>query len=208
MSDGTDLESNSWPGFVDILSAAIMMFVFFVLVTAVALFFHVIIFTSKIDPVSLSDYTPEQISSIESENEVLKQRVAGLAAKIVETEAQFSQSDKEQVWEQETEMSMVVFFGREDITLASNTDQAIRTFRDQIIASYGADSLALTISSPRSRSKIETIAKKIAVARIFNARNTFLDSALPSASIYMNVDPPTKVNDEFDWVRLKFTKKQ
>ncbi|MEM9743356.1 MAG: hypothetical protein AAF918_11785 [Pseudomonadota bacterium] len=207
MSDGTDLESNSWPGFVDILSAAIMMFVFFVLVTAVALFFHVIIFTSKVDPVSLSEFTPEQISSMQSENEQLKQRVAGLAAKVLESEAEFSQSDSDQTWEQENDLSMVVFFGKDDITLSTNVDEAIRAFRDDVIDRYGASNLALTISSPRSKSAIETIAKKIAVARIFNSRNLFLDSDLPTASIYMNVDPPTKINDEADWVRLKFTRR-
>ncbi len=42
--DNEDLGVIAWPGFVDILSSVIIMFVFFVMVVASALYFHIIIF--------------------------------------------------------------------------------------------------------------------------------------------------------------------
>ena len=44
-----DFGAIAWPGFVDILSAVIIMFVFFVMITASALYFHILIFKSKIE---------------------------------------------------------------------------------------------------------------------------------------------------------------
>ena len=55
VEEQSELEANSWPGFVDILSAVIIMFVFFVLVTATALFFHTITYTGKYDFEGVAD---------------------------------------------------------------------------------------------------------------------------------------------------------
>ena len=44
-----DYAAIAWPGFVDVLSAVLLMFVFFVLVTAVALYLHIIIYKSTVD---------------------------------------------------------------------------------------------------------------------------------------------------------------
>ena len=50
MSDTADedLSALAWPGFVDILSSVLIVFVFFVIIIASALYYHVITFKSKI----------------------------------------------------------------------------------------------------------------------------------------------------------------
>ncbi|MFT4714339.1 MAG: hypothetical protein ACI8W1_002840, partial [Candidatus Azotimanducaceae bacterium] len=49
MSDDTDMAANAWPGFVDILSAVVIMFVFFVLIIAAVLYFYTITYKVKIE---------------------------------------------------------------------------------------------------------------------------------------------------------------
>lgn len=45
--DEDDLGQQAWPGFVDILSSVLIMFVFFLMITATALYFHTVLFKGK-----------------------------------------------------------------------------------------------------------------------------------------------------------------
>ncbi len=207
MSDNTDdLEAHSWPGFVDILSAAIMMFVFFVLVTAVALFFHVITFTSKQDnAVSELEKTHQQMADLKQENKELKTEIGGLEKKILETESTFAESKGDQrLAFSDDGLSVVVFFGTNSITITENTDYELREFTKKVLARYPADKLKMRITSPKTTSGIDTIARKVAVARIFNVRNSFLESAIEKEQTFLNVLPPQAIEDEYDWTKIQF----
>ena len=202
-----DLEAHSWPGFVDILSAAIMMFVFFVLVTAVALFFHVITYTSKEDPITATELeeAQAQVAELEIENEELRTAIGGLQKKIVETESQFSETEGEQriSWSDDG-MSAVIFFGGNSITTTQATDDELKKFTEQVLSRFPADKLKLNITSPRTTSDIDTIARKVAVARIFNVRNSFLETALDKEQTFLNVLPSQAIEDEYDWAKVQF----
>ena len=209
MSASDDLESNSWPGFVDILSAAIMMFVFFILVTALALFIHVITYTSKDDPTAILDVTQDKVSELEVENQELRESLAGLQQKIKETESTFSESDLDQRLEfSEDGLSVVVFFGKTSITLTEDSDQKIRDFFAGVKRNHSLGSLSLNISASKTNSPIETIARKIAVARIFNVRNSFLASDLPRDAIFLDVQDPKQIDNTYNWAKIQFTVKQ
>ena len=207
MSENTDdLESHSWPGFVDILSAAIMMFVFFVLITAVALFFHVITFTSKQDSAqSELENTQAQMAELQVQNQELKTAIGGLQKKILETEATFSEQEGDQriSWSDDG-MSAVVFFGTNSITVTEQTDQELQDFAKRVLSRYAAANLKLRITSPKTTSGIDTIARKVAVARIFNVRNSFLDSAVNKEQTFLNVLPPEAIEDDHDWAKIQF----
>lgn len=207
MSENTDdLESHSWPGFVDILSAAIMMFVFFVLITAVALFFHVITYTSKQDSAqSELEKTQAQIAELEVENDELRVAIGGLQNKILETEAQFSETEGDQriSWSDDG-MSAVVFFGTNSITITENTAAELREFAEELLGRYPAQKLKLHITSPKTTSGIDTIARKVAVARIFNVRNSFLDANIIKEQTFLNVLPTQAIEDDHDWAKVQF----
>ena len=205
MSQSNDLESHSWPGFVDILSAAIMMFVFFVLITALALFIQVITYTSKEDPQALVDASQDKISELEVENRELRESLAGLEQKIKETDAAFSESNEDQrIVIGEDGMSMFVFFGPTSITLTEETDAAVKSFAADVIARFGANRLRLTLNGAKTISPIDTIARKIVVARMFNIRNAFLEGDLPRDEIRMEIVEPSSVEDSYDWTYLEF----
>lgn len=208
MSQSDDLESHSWPGFVDILSAAIMMFVFFILITALALFIQVITYTSKESPQAKIDVTQNKVSELEIENRELRKSLAGLQQKIKETDSAFSESAEEQrTVVSEDGMSMFVFFGPTSITLTEDTADAITQYAQDVIGRYGASQLSMNLVSAKSVSPIDTIARKIAVARMFNVRNSFLDGDLPREEIHMEVVEPAQVEDSYDWTQIEFTKR-
>ena len=205
MSASDDLESHSWPGFVDILSAAIMMFVFFVLITALALFIHVITYTSKEDPTAVLDVKQNEISELEIENRELRESLAGLQQKIKETESTFSESDLDQrLVFGDDGMSLVVFFGRTSITLTEESDKQIKDFLQRVKGRHSLTNLTLNLSASKTTSPIETIARKIAVARIFNVRNSFLESDLPREAIYLDVKEPSTIEDSYNWAKIQF----
>ncbi|MEM7098435.1 MAG: hypothetical protein AAF541_09285 [Pseudomonadota bacterium] len=205
MSASDDLESHSWPGFVDILSAAIMMFVFFVLVTALALFIQVITFTSKEDPISALDVQQQQISDLEVENRELRESLAGLQQKIKETDATFSESAEDQKLHiSDDGLSLVVVFGPTSITLTDDSDKRLREFAANVLSRYNPNRLSLQLSSSKSTSPIETIARKIAVARMFNVRNAFINSELPKDKLRMDVVEPTKLEGTYEWTKVQF----
>ena len=207
MSDtADDLESHSWPGFVDILSAAIMMFVFFVLITAVALFFHMITYTSKSQSAAEAVQSAQsQMAELEQENEQLKQAVAGLNAKILETEATFSESEGDQrLLYSDDGLSVIIFFGTNSITVTEDTDAELREFAESVLGRYSPDQIKMKITSPKTTSGIDTIARKVAVARIFNVRNAFLESAVNKETTFLNVVPTEAIEDEHDWAKIQF----
>ena len=79
-----DLSAIAWPGFVDILSATVIMFVFFLLVVASVLFFHMIIFKST----TLS-YIEQNRSESTKEQEEVKE--------ISQMDTQFAESEEQEV---------------------------------------------------------------------------------------------------------------
>ncbi|MCP5179241.1 MAG: hypothetical protein R3E84_07930 [Pseudomonadales bacterium] len=204
MSSSDDIEGNSWPGFVDILSATIMMFMFFVLITAVALFFHVITFTSREDPVTVEELevTKQQVVVLEEQNDELRKKVAGLEQKSMEIDASFSESEGDQNFKiSDDGMTLTVFFGANSITVTQDTSDAIVNFVNIALSRYGGR-LRANITSPKTRSSIETVARKVAVARILNTRNSLLKTELARQSIMFGVKRSEKVDGDYNWAQI------
>lgn len=212
--DGNDLAANSWPGFVDILSAVVIMFVFFVLVTASALYFHVITYTSKVKvegeiQVEVDQIPIEQIvDRLKEENSTLKTKLAGLLEEIRQTDAQFRESGGEQdVDFEEDGTSLVIFYGQDSITLTEETRKVVHEFIANNVSKHGAENLELVMSASKNeRSPIETISRKVAIARLMNVRNEFLETELNKDAIFVKVENPTEIKGQYDWAKLQFRK--
>jgi cell division protein FtsB len=206
---GDDVESIAWPGFVDILSATIMMFMFFVLIIAVALFFHVLNFTGKLDSTTATESIAEvkqQVVELEEENEELREKISGLNQKALEIDAQFSETQGDQRFSvSEDGLTFVIFFGAKSITVNENTATEVKNFVDKAIAAHGGK-IRISITSPKSRSNIDTVARKVAIARILNTRNGLLKTELPRDAISFQVVPPSQVENNSDWSMIQIRK--
>lgn len=207
---GDDVESIAWPGFVDILSATIMMFMFFVLITAVALFFHVLNFTGKLQskaPTETIEQVKQQVVELEEENDELRKQIAGLNEKSMEIDAQFSESQVDQRFTlSEDGRTMIIFFGAQSISVAEKTDEAVQALINTAIAAHGKQ-VSVTITSPKTKSNIDTIARKVAIARILNTRNGILKTELTRDSITSRVVKPMSIEDDPNWVMIEIGKR-
>ena len=107
-----DLASMAWPGFVDILSSVIIVFVFFVLIVASALLFQILIFKeqyltevhqiAEASNNAQDSVTASAAEELASENEFLLEKIKDLEEKLKvtreesdETEIQLFQVDAE-----------------------------------------------------------------------------------------------------------------
>ncbi len=218
VEEQSELEANSWPGFVDILSAVIIMFVFFVLVTATALFFHTITYTGKYDFEGVADESsPDEARDeyedllmakihLTQENEELKIQLADLNEQLVLNQTRFSEQETPQnVDFSEDGMQLTVFYDENAITLNEEAKAQVTRFVEGILSQYGADSVELVMEADKNhRSGLETITRKVAIARLMNARNILLDTDLPTSSINFSVVEPKQIEGKYGWAQLRF----
>jgi hypothetical protein len=210
MSDsGEDLEGMAMSGFVDVLSATILMFMFFVLITAVALFFHVLTFISKEVPVSEAEIleVKQLVVVLEEENQELREQVSGLNQKAMEIDANFAESNADQKFFISPDgMTFAVFFGANSITITEPVSNAIKAFMEKGIATHGP-SLTAAMTAPKTKSNIDSVARKVAIARLLNARNSLLGTTLARESILLEVKPPEELDGDSNWTMIQLKKR-
>ena len=210
MSDsGEDLEGMAMSGFVDVLSATILMFMFFVLITAVALFFHVLNFTGKEAPVSAAEIleVKQLVVVLEEENQELREQVSGLNQKAMEIDANFSETNADQKFSISPDgMTFAVFFGANSITITEPVSSAIKAFREKGIATHGS-SLTAAMTAPKTKSNIDSVARKVAIARLLNVRNSLLGTKLARESILLEVKPAEELEGDSNWTMIQLKKR-
>ncbi len=221
----SDLSAIAWPGFVDILSAVIIMFVFFVLIIAVVLYFHVITYKAKVqtDAVNLAmeavteleiedpkaagappptDDLVQQVITLQVRNEALEQTITDLK-KLMQSHAEFSESENQTFEENVEEARFVVFFGIDTITLTEDSFKALESFVEKVSNRYNlSESRAVIYGGVDDNARQPTASKKLAVARMLNARNVLLKTDLPKDEISVKIDAGREIEEEFNWVEV------
>lgn len=184
-----DYSAIAWPGFVDILSAVIIMFVFFLMIVATALFFHIIIYKSKVKSAIVSD-----IVQNESTMEFQQQN-----AEFVESEEQELKADSEN-------NEFTILFGPDAISVTEDVKLNLRAQLERYNPDNSPDkNYVVTIYSSKAKVGLETVIRKVATARLLNVRNVVLTAGLPSNSIRAKIvnQPPVDGNEH--WVRIEVT---
>ncbi len=185
-SEDDDLNAIAWPGFVDILSSVIIMFVFFLLAIASALYFHMVIFVSKVR----SDEVAEEVLQ-ESEFEFKQEN------------SEFAESKEQSVEINTEEKEIVIFFGQDAISILPETSQQVLDF----LNNYSPDEYRLLITAPRPKQSTNITKRKIAIARMFNLRNTTLDAGFAHEDAIPKLVDALEINDDVEWARIQVIKK-
>jgi len=212
--DGEDMAALAWPGFVDILSAVLMMFVFFVMITAVVLYFYTITYTSQIEEQAVRNAIIEQISDstvqstsasvvkeLKRENETLKQKVGLLTDRIKMMGASLSESVQQKTIGRETDKELVIIFGTDAITLTKETKDIVEKF----IARHKAENPRVNfniLASKNPEAATDSVARTLAMSRMFNVRNVLLDDNTGGQDISVSIISGEKIDDSFHWVKL------
>ncbi len=216
-----DLAAMAWPGFVDILSSVLIMFVFFLMLTAIALAFHTAMFKSKFKE-KFAQETAQQVkekvastsASLVEENQQLKAMLEEAQAaaqnkdeakRELETKLDVMQQSailaesKNQTVKTEDANNVVVFYGPDAISLTEDANVQIGAFMKQ----FDPASVNVVITATRGTSNaVEEVARRVAVARMLNLRNAVIKANVPSAQITGKIIEGEKIDDQFDWVRL------
>lgn len=185
-----DLSAIAWPGFVDILSAVIIMFVFFVMIVATALYFHILIFTSKVK----SDEAAEDV-------------VAENQYKFTQLQTQFAESTEQTMSVDSDNKSLVVFFGTDSISVLPEIKEQLDTNLKKYFADGGADGYDIRVHIPKSDEGLINITKEISVARMLNVRNTLIDAGFNPQSIRPKMVDAYSIEEKDHWIKIEMVKR-
>lgn len=186
-SEDEDMGAIAWPGFVDILSSVIIMFVFFLMIIAGALYIYTMIYISKVK----SDQAAEQV---ESEFEFL----------FKQQQTEFAESEEQEIIVDSEEKTLVVFFGEDAISILPEVKQQIQ---DEL-SKYDPELYTIKITAPRAKRTTDITKRKVAVARMFNVRNTVLDAGYPPGDAIPKLTETIEIEDTLDWTKIEIIEKQ
>lgn len=212
-----DLGSMAWPGFVDILSSVIIMFVFFVLIVASALYFHIIIFKNKILS-EMSEYTQasatakeladtnrflmEKIDDLESKLKISVVRSEENEIQLFQVNTEFSETLEQEVTELEDEDGVVIFFGKDSISVTEENRLKIINLIER--KSSIPDLKVKIVAAKNPDSVIDVVSRKLAVSRMLNVRNLFLEGDIPIESVSPTTIEGFSIDDTYHWVKIIF----
>lgn len=223
---GSDMAANAWPGFVDILSAVVIMFVFFVLITAAVLYFYTITYKAKVEGQAAQVIKEVGaankllvLEDLQRENQELREQIESVETKSsqgggssdteTKNETQAAQSFGAQATEQAMlssaqDQTLVLFHDPGAITVNEESEAKIIEFIEKMVADHGSDNIELVLTSPKiDNVATQTRAKRLAVARMLNVRNALLASSANRENIKLTVVESEQIEDSTDWTRLQ-----
>ncbi len=217
-----DLGQMAWPGFVDILSSVIIMFVFFVMVVASALYFHIIIFKSKVlSEISDSVSAQARMEELSTTNRTLSKKIEELTqnlkvleeinedneVQLFKEDSGFAESEDQKIVTDESNRTITIFFGKDSISVTKDSQLQINAAIAKYSEQFSADNTKVTITSNKNPDTVnDVISRRLAVARMLNVRNSFLVSDIPTEQVDAKMVAQDKVEDSYNWVKIKFDK--
>lgn len=219
-----DLAAQAWPGFVDILSSTVIMFVFFVLIVVVVLFLFTIKFTSTVKSQaeqSVRDaieqaYNPETIDS------QIKEKLDELTA--LEDKKQATQNEVDALQKELgvlKQMSVSPFSSEGSQRMREDEDGNILIFFDDNAAMIEQDVVGRLVDTLKSKSptaKIEinvaddpqaavkSLSRQINLARMMNVRNILMEQGYDARDIGLNYVDTNEIDGNLHWVHIIFDK--
>ena len=205
-----DMAAQAWPGFVDILSSTVIMFVFFVMVIVVVLFLYTIKYTATVEKVAeekvkreTQTEKSESLGDLEELKNVTAKEIADLQLIKSEIIAEIEQlSSGLQGSGNQTVMingnELIILFEDNAITLTEETIAELNAFMEghrsgvQMSIRAGDDPLALTPSSSR----------RLNLSRMMNVRNVLIKRDNPPERVSLNYSEAEKIGDYYGWIKV------
>ncbi len=190
MSENDDPESTiPWPGFVDILSTVIIVFVFFMMMTSVIIF----VLSEQAKKAAVQEAHKQSESTIDQKstkaspeptlapdvNNLLLQKEA-LQKEVAELkQLKNVLSEAQQQTTESTDSSMVIHFGDLGATILKDTDDVIKTH-------LPFDGHVTIVSTIPKGSDFASI-REIALNRALNVRNVLIQGGIPNTEIALKI---------------------
>ncbi len=216
-----DLGAMAWPGFVDILSSVIIMFVFFVMVVASALYFHIIIFKSKIlsevseltsasaNAQELADtnrFLMEKVEDLEEKLKVLEKPSDENSVQLYQVHTQFAESEDQAIKEEDD--SVIIFFGSTSISVTEESTLRVSEIIKRYEEENSGENVHVRIVAGKDPTSLtDVISRQLAVSRMLNVRNLFLETEIPMHQVKPSVSGDEEIDGQYNWVKVVFERK-
>lgn len=216
------MSAIAMPGFIDILSTVIIMFVFFVTVIAVMLYVHMIKYKSTLEQEtkvkvaqevqatvtqlqsqSMSMSPSEQVTQLQQEKAQLQEKIKTMEAELKQVQPDFANSNVAQRTSESTqEKSLTIFFDGNAITVHPETVEAVKAFLAKYTTQPANVKVQITAplnpAAPTSQS-----AKQMGLARMLNGRNILIQSQVQQSNVLVTFVGVAAVDNNYNWIKIK-----
>jgi len=214
-----DMAAQAWPGFVDILSSTVIMFVFFVMVIVVVLYLYTIKFTATVQqqaeqriqetiqksdsPKTLGELEEEkskkvqEISELEEQKQTIEKEVEALKSKVEQLSSGLEDGKNQAVLIDGNVMT--VLFNDNEITLTNESIDSIIEF----LSNYSVDQTIAVTSGDNPLAASQSNDRKSVLARMLNTRNVAIDQGFRSSRITIEYVEPEVIKGAYNWVKVK-----
>ena len=222
--DDNDMSAIAMPGFIDILSTVIIMFVFFVTVIAVMLYIHTIKFKAEVvaqskqevseevkaylDKIQQGEIEPDdmqEIVDLSTKKAEMEQEVNDLSQDIKQIKSQYAQSGSDQRTESyPAQRVFVVYFDKNAITLSDGADAKLKDFLAEIGVTAGEARYKLSTRGGPS-APTGNAAREIGLARMLNVRNGLLKQGAEAQAVGVSYEEDSVPDGGYNWVKVTVT---
>lgn len=225
--DDNDMGAIAMPGFIDILSTVIIMFVFFVTVIAIMLYVHTVKFKAQVmaesqahvskevleymEKIESGEISPDDLSKVldlaKKKNDI-KREVEELSKDAEQIRTRYAESSSTQETQEVLESKeFVVFFERNAITTAEEVEGKMTAFLEKIGGREQWKTWNFTISGGTNpAAPTLALARELTLARILNVRNNLLKSSVPQNRIHIEYSKDPMRGNDYNWVKITVTR--
>jgi len=225
-----DIGAVAWPGFVDILSAVIIMFVFFVMITAIVMFVMSVqhkeamesenekkvqeeISNLKEQIVIESQSNPQEFAlqvqkvtesqNLSEENEKLNEEIQDLSATIKQLKADLAETKDQNAFLSDDQKSLVILYKNNEMSLSPAVETVIKDFINSNASETGIQSKIVLETGDAPNASAVSVMRELALARTLNIRNVMLSENIDPSKVKVTYTGPEKVQDSYHWVKIR-----
>ncbi|MCB1592239.1 MAG: hypothetical protein KDI90_07285 [Alphaproteobacteria bacterium] len=227
-----DAGAIAWPGFVDILSSVMIMFLFFMLITSIVMFGMNIEYRKKVkketeekfsalvseelrdklkELLSGGETVEEILKKLENQNQLEKLQVENtdLSKEVTELQKVVEQVKKDVSTgaSQNTKVgdddSLLIIYDNNDVTLSEQTTKVIEAYIEGIKKKNEGKRLTIRVlSSDNPNAASISLSREISLSRSLNVRNVLMKSAIDTKDIDISYSKPLSIDDTFNWLKI------
>lgn len=225
-----DVGAIAWPGFVDILSAVIIMFVFFVMITAIVMFMMSVQHQEATESKSKqqveqeienlkeqilleSDLSPEQfelqvqkvseVQNLSEQNKQLNEEVLNLSAEIKQLKADLAETVDQEAVVSEDQKTMVVLYNKNEMSLSPAVETMIKEFIKANESDLPGEPKIILETGDAPDADSVSLMRELALARTLNIRNVMLTEEMDSTKISVEYKPSEEIEGSYHWVKIR-----
>ena len=227
-----DAGAIAWPGFVDILSSVMIMFLFFMLITSIVMFGMNIEYRKKVkketeekfsalvseelrdklkELLSGGETVEEILKKLENQNQLEKLQVENtdLSKEVTELQKVVEQVKKDVSTgaSQNTKVgdddSLLIIYDNNDVTLSEQTTKVIEAYIEGIKKKNEGKRLTIRVlSSDNPNAASISLSREISLSRSLNVRNVLMKSAIDTKDIDISYSIHLSMDDTFIWLNI------